>query len=599
MIFVSHASADATETGILEGQLRAWGAEPWLAERPDVGISGGEDWVRRLYTELRRCDAVVALWSQAAHASHWCAFEVAVAYAEGHPIYLVTLGDTPRPDYLGSVQATRWEERGRLEGAIRELARVSPALSRTRSPFPGLDPYTEEDAGAWFGRDAEVVDARAVLRRLVRVGRPPSLLVAGASGCGKSSFVRAGLVPALRRDGGRWAVLPVSPPADTNATALRRALEEAAALPPAADGATRVLVLDQLEMLSAAPPADQQAARAALATLMADPRRPTALVGTVATPFLDAVRTLWAPVLPETWLLGPMSAQARRAAIETPCARAGVTLEPGLADHLVAESASPDALPLLAHLLGRLWEQQERQPKPRRFTRADVDALGGLAGLLAADAATAVAGLDDRARASVRRCLLRLVDLDDAGRWVRVTAPWDGVEPDAHPAFTLLCQLRLLSRDGPGVRFSHDAVTHAWPELAGWLAAEAPVRRMLLALRRATDEWEASGRSDDLLWTLPRIRGLDALEDPHRRPADQAFLDAGVSLAARRSAEVRAALVAEAQHLSARLSALDAEEEAAEFAPELDRHGRAAAYLRIAAARSACNDRLATLNRIL
>jgi hypothetical protein len=81
-----------------------------------------------------------------------------------------------------------------------------------RRPYPGFAHFEEQDAAVFFGRDAQIVRGLDELRRLVRTGVSRMLFILGASGSGKSSFLRAGLWPRLKRDDRAWLSLPIIRP---------------------------------------------------------------------------------------------------------------------------------------------------------------------------------------------------------------------------------------------------------------------------------------------------------------------------------------------------------------------------------------------------
>src|SRR5262249_19736565 len=119
------------------------------------------------------------------------------------------LKDAQCVDLLSDPDAYR-----RLKEGLKR-AGLDPAsfpFSEGRRPYPGLAPLEQEDAAIFFGRDAQIVRGLDKLRGLTRAGVARMLIVLGASGCGKSSFLRAGLWPRLKRDDGTWLPLPTIRP---------------------------------------------------------------------------------------------------------------------------------------------------------------------------------------------------------------------------------------------------------------------------------------------------------------------------------------------------------------------------------------------------
>src|ERR1051326_7711450 len=182
----------------------------FLAYDPEDGIPAGRDWEQELYRQIRRCHGVLVVCSQHWAASKWCFAEVAYARALGKKLFPVKVEPCAIPDHLQGVQfvdmtagaeiAYRKLERGLLEGLQRWRRWDS-----YRCPYPGLQAFEEADGPVFFGRDEAIFSAMDQLRRQLD-GRGLVLFL-GASGSGKSSLVRAGILPELRRDSANWLVI--------------------------------------------------------------------------------------------------------------------------------------------------------------------------------------------------------------------------------------------------------------------------------------------------------------------------------------------------------------------------------------------------------
>jgi len=221
-------------------RLRAEGHRSvFLDFDPEDGIPAGRDWEQELYRRLRACQAVIVLCSEHSMASHWCFAEITHAKALGKQVFPVKVAPCTIDPVLTSSQildltADREEAYRRLWAGLR-AAGLDPAdafdWDGSRPPYPGLLAFQEEDAGIYFGREGEIHDGLQKLRRLQRFGDARMLLVLGSSGSGKSSLVRAGLLPRLRRSAEGWIVLdpfrPGEDPFRELAGSLSRALTEA------------------------------------------------------------------------------------------------------------------------------------------------------------------------------------------------------------------------------------------------------------------------------------------------------------------------------------------------------------------------------------
>ncbi|KZE94569.1 Regulatory protein AfsR [Agromyces sp. NDB4Y10] len=395
-------------------------------------------------------------------------------------------------------------------------------------PYPGLRSFAAEDEEHYFGRDADV---RAALARLARA---PFLAVSGASGSGKSSLVLAGVVPVLRRRGDRVFVL--LPSAD-----LERRIRDAV---DGAHGRT-ALVIDQFEEVFHARGADADGTAAAIARAAA---AGVVVVLVVRSDFLDRCAALadLGPLMADgVHLVGPMGREALRDAIEQPARRAGLRLEPGLAELMLRDAAgAPGALPLLAHALVETWSRREGAT----LTVAGYESSGGISGAIAQSAEQLYESLDARERDQCRSLMLRLVELGPDGAPIRRRAAAGPLRADAARARVLarLTSARLVTAEAESVAIAHEALALAWPRLHDWLQQDADAARVLAGVTAAAESWDVAGRPDDELFRGARLQA--ALERRDAAPDDLTrieadFLDAS---AARADAE-RTELLARAE----------------------------------------------------
>jgi hypothetical protein len=232
-IFISHSSKDSASAEAVSDWLQEQGYSVFLDFDPEAGIKGGKEWEQVLYDRLRRCQAVVPILSESWLASKWCFAELMQARAGGKVVIPVKVADCHSDPILGDTQQidmTRDPEQG-LERLRLALTEVFPWDPR-RPPYPGLMSFQERDAAIYFGRAREIAALSELLEGLRRQGAGAEgvVLLLGASGSGKSSLARAGLLPRLRgRDG--WLALsafrPRSDPLGEFATVLADAFERA------------------------------------------------------------------------------------------------------------------------------------------------------------------------------------------------------------------------------------------------------------------------------------------------------------------------------------------------------------------------------------
>jgi DNA-binding SARP family transcriptional activator/WD40 repeat protein/energy-coupling factor transporter ATP-binding protein EcfA2 len=362
-------------------------------------------------------------------------------------------------------------------------------------PYKGLASYEEADADLFFGRDESVA---AVCGRLVDNAL---VAVVGPSGSGKSSLVRAGVLPALSggalpglADARARVVTPGARPLDR----LEREVVPA--------GAT-VLVVDQFEELFTMT--EDEAVRAEfIRWLLEVSRRPgSRVILTIRGDYVGACgsyRELAELVGDASILIGPMRNDEIRAAVREPAHAVGLDVEPELVELVVGEVAGqPAALPLMSTALVEAWERRNG----RTLTAAGYLQGGAVSGALARSAEAAYARLDGAGRRAARAILLRLADSDDPGALLRRRVPRAefGRGQPVESALRVLAQRRLITVGGAGVEVAHEALFQHWPRLAGWLAEDGQGRALRRHLGPAALEWDATGRPESELYRGARL----------------------------------------------------------------------------------------------
>ncbi|MGD8750074.1 MAG: protein kinase, partial [Anaerolineales bacterium] len=334
-----------------------------------------------------------------------------------------------------------------FRAALTGIAPIVEALpAEIANPYKGLRAFQETDARDFYGRE------RMVARLLERLSASPSagedrdglqnrfLAVVGPSGSGKSSLVKAGLLPALRRGAVQgsqeWFLSEMTPGTrpfeELEAAILRVAVNPPEqllgqlkeddhglaravkrALPPG-DATDLLLVVDQFEELfTLVGPSEARAFMDVLYAAVIDPKSRLRVVITLRADFYD--RPLMIPDFSElvrecTEAVTPLSAEGLAQAIEEPARKVGVSFEEGLVARLVAEvHEQVGALPLLQYSLTELFERREGA----RLTAAAYEAMGGVSGALGRRAEQLFNELDDDGKAASRQVFLRLVTLGE------------------------------------------------------------------------------------------------------------------------------------------------------------------------------------------
>ncbi|MFG1805579.1 hypothetical protein [Streptomyces sp. NPDC049040] len=402
-------------------------------------------------------------------------------------------------------------------------------------PYRGLARYELDDRELYFGRDALV----AQLTERVRSHR--LVVVVGASGSGKSSLLRAGLIPALRdenRPGLRPAAIRVLTPGPEPAT-THGALFEAAPDDGGSGGDT-VVVVDQFEELYTlgADAAERSAFVDRILTAADAERRLRVVIG-VRADFFGRVaehRGLADAVRDATVLVAPMDPAALREAVVGPAAAAGLIVERSLTERIVRETGEqPGGLPLMSHVLLETW----RRRRGRVLTEEMYEAAGGLHGAIAATAESVHARLTATQAHTARRILLRMVT---PGRGVPDTmrpvgraelAELDAVGGGTGEVLEQLVAARLLTADGDILRLAHEALFDAWPRYRGWIEEDRERLYVHRQLAVAARLWRELDRDPGALFRGNRLNASEATFATAARRAsliglEASFLDASI-----------------------------------------------------------------------
>jgi len=412
----------------------------------------------------------------------------------------------------------------------------APPLTFDANPWRGLAAYEQADAALFFGRE-EPTDALQA-----EIEAKPLVVVLGASGTGKSSLVKAGVLPRLTSDS-RWMVLPVVRPGTAPLEALARsvdALSPAATPPPAAHAAPAeaidawcsanpgrrlLLVIDQCEELVTMT--RERGARDAMMSLLAQLLDAHPLELTVVL----TLRTDFEPqfdrsALADAWkdarfVVPPMTRSDLKEIIEQPASARVLYFDPpALVDTLLDDVVNtPGALPLLSFALSEMYVHYvERESTDRALTGDDYDATGGVVGALRSRADAEFDALDEPHRESMRRLMLRMVSGGAGSLAKRRVSDAELVfdDPDEESRVREVLQRLTNARlvvtgkeiDGEGyAEPAHDALVRAWGSLITWihevnaepvtLATRQKLGAAALEWARATDRTVGNG----LLWS--------------------------------------------------------------------------------------------------
>ena len=545
LVFVSHSSRDDGLAGDLETWLKASGFTDLFVDH--TSIAGGEAWADALRASAGACRVVICLVTPNWLASSECPAEFRAAWYMGKRIVPLLLhGDEAslseaqrsslarvRTEAQGIALEPFLTSEGRLdfgrdEGRaelLRRGLREAGALARVGldpaafaidrqarpTPFPGLTSFGDDDADAalFFGRSREIADTLEELRAMRAASDRRPLVILGASGAGKSSLLKAGIIPRLRREAPAWipmrAFRPGADPLLNFAEALTRTLSDfgvtdapgavrrtlfdswksagrdeagrvneegvnelvalleaqGARLRTAAGRpeATILISVDQAEEMARAEGDSGEALADYLRASMASPS-PWRLAFTIRTdsfPELQAHRRFQG-LEARGYDLRALPVFRFNDVVEAPARRYGVEINPALVDAPMEDAPKDDALPLLAFAMQRLWDQFAAQ---KMLRAEDYRSMGGLSGLIEDAAERALCGVEPEQRDTAlpsggarkaqqelgaRTFVPPLADVNDDGAAIRRVAAWKDFDEEQQALLDRFGRWRLIVR---------------------------------------------------------------------------------------------------------------------------------------------------------
>jgi WD40 repeat protein len=600
-VFLSHNSRDKPAVRHLAERLKRAGLNPWL---DSWCLTAGREWQAEIARGVQTSSAF-AFFVGPHGDGDWAHEELSLAQdraakdRDHFHLIPVLLPGVPEPFDHSTLppflRARTWvdfrdgiDTGSGFEALLRALDRANggddePMAADSRiCPYRGLEAFDEEHADFFVGRDGEIQ------RLLESLKGSRFLAVLGPSGSGKSSLVRAGLVPTLRPSSpplnGSWTIRILRPgerPLTDLATELTKLspgsrikenLDDLAsdqrtldlithlALSEAGPSGRCLWVIDQFEEVFTLCQ-DEREREAFINNLLyasVVPGGHCVIVLAMRADFYGrcaAYSDLASAVAKHQFLVSPMDREALRQVIVEPARQVGLNFEEGLVETILDDVAKqPGALPLLEHALLELWERRDRG----LLTLDGYRASGGVQGAIARRAEEVYAAFDEAQQAIVRHMFPRLTRPGEGTEDTRRRAPLDEMvtspaeRESVEMVVRTLADARLLTTSGSAtaqvtgdatVEVAHEALIREWPRLRGWLDEDREALLIHHRLIEATSEWEQEDHADDFLYRGLRL--AQALEwrnlhnvDLNARERD--FLDASVSLQAReREAEAR------------------------------------------------------------
>lgn len=588
-LFVSYSRQNEIFARKLVGDLKDAGLRVWYDREK---IKGGENWWQSIVNGIKAADYFVFCLSPDAIRSEVARDELLAARQHGKPIFAVMLEDClddlktetfANIQWLSKLHVIDFTRIALYGSKLRELIESLPGYTPPDTyfldeidprdlpnPFRGLEAFLEVDAAYFTGRDDAVAD---LIERIQDPKKPRLLAVVGASGSGKSSLVRAGLIPAIRQQLPFWdtvTIRPGSSPVDELADRLQERLgvdasgtrnrlrTESQALDDIAsellqgkpEDAKFVLVIDQFEeVFTLTSSEEQDIFLQRLLTSILKPNGKLYVVLTLRADFFDrlsAVPELAKLVRDNLDIATEMTPDQLRRSIEDPARKVGVVYEEGLVETILEDvRAQPGSLPLLQYALKELFERKVG----RRMTYEAYEQIGGVKGALASRAENLFSEMSANQQEALRKILLRLVEVGDETITRRRTAASDlhfvgvsdktvkttldqltGPETRLLVASTPLVQNETSSEDEIYYEVSHEALLTHWNRVANWIDDNREdLRRSseILTLAKAWDDAERNETSY-LLSGGRLIAARDWLQRNDATSLQQEFIEASV-----------------------------------------------------------------------
>ncbi len=521
--------------------------------RPERTIDPEAGPLQRFAFELRQLRRAAGGLSYRQLAKRACYSITALSEAAGGtqvPTLSVTLA------YVDACGGNRQEWEARWHAMVEELeagsqVEIETELGAEDAPYLGLVTFQPTDAARFFGREQLVAELTG------RLAKAPFLAVFGASGSGKSSLLRAGLLPAVwagELPGSQeWLTVLLTPGehpleelaiqlaavqgvssgslhTDLTADSANLDLAICQALAGHPEREQLLLVVDQFEEVFTLCPDESERAcfiDALLGAVSSPGSRARVVLGVRADFYARCADypDLVAALRDTQVLVGAMTHDELRSAITEPAAHVGFTVEPALTATILGDLGDGQgALPLLSHALLETWKRR----RGRVLRLADYRAAGGVRGAIAQTAEQVYAGLSHQQRGIAKTIFLRLTALGEATEDTRRRIRWTELLPDGDTSavevvLERLAAARLITLDEDSVEVAHEALIREWPTLREWLTEDREGLRIHRCLTEAAAEWARFGRDSGALyrgvrlaiardWSVGHEQRLNALE---------------------------------------------------------------------------------------
>jgi len=530
LIFISHSSKDKEQSTKIKTQITEAGfSSIFLDHDVDKGIRTGEKWKQRLYEEIRTSHILLVLLSPAWHKSQWCFAEYILANSLGKKIIpLVIEQDTPQNMQkwiCKDIQnANKTQDDSAISKVIDEIRVTSTRTSKgfefnnINSPYPGMEAFSKDYAGVFFGRDDETDESIQLLNSMKSDNKKKSLIILGASGMGKSSLLKAGILPRIElayKDS--WILLPILTPnknlledflsnickllnqdeiylntlyyelrTDNYKDSIDKLVIKLKLSKNISDNRFLLLPIDQSEKLFSTDIKENDRENfIRTITYIQESYRELLIVWTLRTDFFKDFQ-MYKPLERiikhhKSITLTHIASENISDIISKPAQMVGKKIQDALVEKIKIDMQTADALPLVALLLSKLYQQHQKD-KIDIITLSSYERLSkedGLNPLEAiveniAEKAIEKFSIDKEKMRVLRYAFIPHIIQFDNEKYTTRIALWNRLPRVSHEILDTLIDDRLLiksqdSENNTIVEVSHEALIRQWSRLNDWI----------------------------------------------------------------------------------------------------------------------------------
>ena len=569
LVFISHSSEDKIKTSTVMKKLQEHNFEQiFLDYDKHDGIKVGEEWEKRLYLEIKRSHALLVLLSPSWISSLWCRIEYSQAKALGKEIIPIIVDrgkNNEIEDWIDNhiQQSDLTKDDNALDYVIDRIKEIALDTQKGfkwdahRSPYPGLVSFEEEDAAIFFGKEEDTKSVIEILNSMKNKSSPKFLNIVSASGMGKSSLLKAGVIPKLKlsyKD--KWMILPTLRPTKQPlyifTKIIAKVLNKESAFKEIynslrdldyqdfLDDFITTIELQSMQYRSILLPIDQAEEFYAVATLeerekffkilsyLLTEKENFFMVWTLRSDFLKEYQldksTKMIHQNEILFGLTPLSKDNVVSIITEPAKIAGITIDVKLVEKIKEDIKTTDALPLLALCLNELYSKYHQDG---RFTLSHYQNLtdskknNPLETIVKKRADEAIKNYNEEDLKVLKKVFIpHLVRINNKNEYTKHTALWKNLPIQAHKILEELIKSRLLIKSYVDneilLEISHEALIRKWSLLKKWLDEEQEFLIGKAQLEISFHEWkDADSSSNALLHGLRLEKALEWKDKLH------------------------------------------------------------------------------------